>query len=123
MVENTKEELPEYVLDPNDIPDIGDPIQIEENDARARLTIDFTIGELQLRVDNIARQISETITTLLDELIKQTTQSLGEVTSEDELYRIESTLAILKDPVKGRREILNENRVGISNIYRAVKAA
>ena len=123
MVENTKEELPEYVLDPNDIPDIGDPIQIEENDARARLTIDFTIGELQLRVDNIARQISETITTLLDELIKQTTQSLGEVTSEDELYRIESTLAILKDPVKGRREVLNENRVGISNIYRAVKAA
>ena len=123
MVETTKEELPEYVLDPNDIPDIGDPIQIEENDARARLTIDFTIGELQLRVDNIARQISETITTLLDELIKQTTQSLGEVTSEDELYRIESTLAILKDPVKGRREILNENRVGISNIYRAVKAA
>ena len=115
------EEKPEYVLDPNDVPEIGDPIQVSEDDPRARLVIDFTIGELQLRTDNIAREFSETVSTLVDELIKKETQRLGDASTEDELFEIESRIATFKDPVKGRRAVINE--VGIGTIYKAIKDA
>ena len=115
------EEKPEYVLDPNDVPEIGDPIQVSEDDPRARLVIDFTIGELQLRTDNIAREFSETVSTLVDELIKKETQRLGDTNTEDELFEIESRIATFKDPVKGRRAVINE--VGIGTIYKAIKDA
>ena len=115
------EEKPEYVLDPNDIPEIGDPIQVSEDDPRARLVIDFTIGELQLRTDNIAREFSETVSTLVDKLIKNETQRLGDASTEDELFEIESRIATFKDPVKGRRAVINE--VGIGTIYKAIKDA
>lgn len=115
------EEKPEYVLDPNDVPEIGDPIQVSEDDPRARLVIDFTIGELQLRTDNIAREFSETVSTLVDELIKRETQRLGDASTEDELFEIESRIATFKDPVKGRRAVINE--VGIGTIYKAIKDA
>lgn len=119
--EQAKEELPEYVLDPNDIPEMSDPIQIEEDDPRVRLVTDFTIGELQLRVDNIARKFSDTVSELVDKLIEEEIENLGEASSEDEAFEIESRIASLKDPVNGRREAIN--RVKVGTIYKALKDA
>lgn len=116
---NTKEELPEYVLDPNDIPNIGDVVEVDESDPRVRLVTDFTIGEIQLRVDNIAREVSEAISTLLDKQLKSLYKELETVSSADELYTIKERIDLFKDPAKGRREVLR--LVGIEPIYKAMK--
>ena len=112
------ESAPEYVPREEDVPNIGNIVEVDYDNPRAKATRDFTSFERTARIERISRRFSEIVDEMVDELIAEEQEKYDEAEGIEKDI-IGRSLAILQDPIAGRRVAIQ--KIQPKNIYKRIK--
>ena len=94
------------------------PIVLQES-PRAILAREMSVKEIQNRISMMARDFSDIVSIELSDAIERKQEELAAGQNPDRQLKLAEELAILRDPIKGRRKIVED--LGLENIIKQVK--
>lgn len=109
----------DHSYDVDELPETSNtPIVLQES-PRAILAREISVREIQNRTSMMARDFSDVVSIELSDAIERKQEELAAEQNPERQLKLAEELAILRDPVKGKRKIVED--IGLENIIKQVK--
>lgn len=109
----------------NELPEVGKPfyntesMMVDKESPRAILSREMSYVEIIDRANMIARDFSTVLDEEIDDLKEELEEEINSETNPLNKLKLSEKLAVLNDPIKGRREVINS--LGIDTILDKIK--